>query len=74
MTRITVPQSLNVQLDTLSEPAELVDETGRSLGHFVPTANSTSRDECPCSPEELERMRNEEGGRPLAEIWKSLGV
>jgi hypothetical protein len=30
-------------------------------------------DRCPYTPDELATMRREEGGRTLAEIWRSLG-
>ena len=72
MNRITVYDPLRTQLDALDEPVEVVDETGRRLGHFVPAVATTASDDCPYSRDELERMRGEEGGRPLAEILKSL--
>ena len=74
MNRITVHDPLKTQLDGLAEPVEVVDETGRRLGHFVPSLATTASDDCPYSSEELERMRGEEGGRPLAEVWKSLDL
>lgn len=74
MNRITVDNSLTSELDRLNEPAEVVDPSGRRLGHFVPAASMAAPDECPYSPEELERMRSEEGGRPLGDIWRSLGA
>ena len=48
--------------------------SGRPLGHFVPRQGVTASDECPYSKEELQRMRAEQTGRPLSEIWKSLGA
>jgi len=72
MNRITVDDPLKTQLDGLAEPVEVVDETGRRLGHFVPTLVTMDSDDCPYSTEELERMRRQQGGHPLAEIWKSL--
>ncbi len=72
MNRITVVDPLKKQLDDLAEPVEVVDETGRRLGHFVPNLATTASDACPYTAQELERMRSEEGGRPLPEIWKSL--
>ena len=71
MNRITVDDSFRVRIDGLVEPVEIYDETGQRLGHFVP---SVASDNCPYSAEELERMRNETGGRPLSEIWQTLGV
>jgi hypothetical protein len=72
MNRITVDDSLKTQLDGLAEPVEVVDESGRRLGHFVPVLATTASDNSPYSTDELKRMRREEGGRPLAEIWRSL--
>ncbi len=74
MNRIMVDSALKVQLAGVSEPVELVDEGGHRLGHFVPTVATLASDECPYSEEELERMKSERGGRPLAEIWTSLGA
>ena len=73
MNRITVDSSLKSQLDGLDTPVEVVDETGRKLGHFVPTSTLSSEN-CPYSAEELARMHNEQDGRSLADIWKSLGA
>mgnify|MGYP001827051714 CR=1 FL=1 len=72
MNRITVRDPLKTQLDGLAEPVEVVDESGRRLGHFVPSLATMASDDCPYSSEELERMRGEEGGRPLRGLWKSL--
>jgi len=74
MNRITVEGPIKAQLDGLALPVELVDETGRRLGHFVPAAPTVASDDCPYSSAELERMRAEQGGRTLPEIWKSLGA
>jgi len=74
MNRITVNDSLKNQLDGLALPVEVVDETGRPLGHFIPRTAMGTTDDCPYSAEELERMRADQGGRSLAEIWKSLGA
>ena len=72
MNRITVVDPLKTQLDGLAEPVEVVDETGRRLGHFVPNVATTASHACPYTAEELERMGSEEGGRPLPEVWKSF--
>jgi hypothetical protein len=74
MNRLVVMPPLRAQLDDLAGPVEIVDETGRRLGHFVPVAAATVTDACPYSASELERMRSEEGGRSLPEIWRSLGA
>lgn len=74
MDRITVGSPVDLQFGGLAEPVVVVDRSGRTLGHFVPTGAMAAADDCPYSPEELERMRLEEGGRSLQEIWKSLGA
>jgi hypothetical protein len=72
--RITVHEPLKGELHAVAQPVELIDETGRRLGHFVPARITSPGDDCPYSPEELDQMQSERGGRPLKEIWKSLGA
>jgi hypothetical protein len=74
MIRIILQDDVRTQLDGLSEPAELCDQAGRTMGHFVPSTAMGARDNCPYSIAELEQMRSEQGGRPLPEIWQSLGA
>jgi len=74
MNRITVGQALTTQLEALAAPVEVVDESGRPLGHFVPRLATIASDDCPYGPEELHEMRAEQGGRPLSLIWRSLGA
>ena len=74
MNQITVHDPLKTQLDNLDMPVEVVDETGRQLGHFLPRRATAISDECPYSETELAQMRDEQGGRSLPEIWKSLGA
>lgn len=74
MNRITVGEPLTHQLENLAAPVELVDESGRYLGHFVPRRGQATSDGCPFTEDELRAMRAEQGGRPLPEIWKSLGA
>ena len=72
MNQIMVDSPLGAQLAGLSQPVEVVDETGHSLGHFVPAQATIVSDDCPYSAEELARMRSEQGGCSLPEIWKKL--
>jgi len=72
MNRITVDRPLTAQLEGLAAPVEVVDEMGRPLGHFVPRLATTTSDDCPYGPDELDAMRSEQGVRPLSEIWRSL--
>jgi hypothetical protein len=75
MTQIVIDADLLGRLNGLKGPAELCDESGRLLGHFVPAVDEPIRPEpgdgCPFTPEELERFRHEEGGMPLAEFWEN---
>jgi hypothetical protein len=77
MTKLTLDPQLRAKLNGLNEQIEFCDENGQTIGHFVPTdfymqlvyawLNAKVTDE------ELEQAAQEPGGRPLAEIWKSLG-
>ena len=73
MNRITVDDALKSRLDGVVEPVEVCDSEGCTLGHFVPIAALGGPDGCPYSTDELNRMRGEDGGRSLAEIWGALG-
>jgi len=77
MPELIVDDTLGSKLDTCETPVELRDKAGRLLGHFYPVRHtktiSRPEDGCPHNEDELVAMRNETGGRPLAEIWKSLG-
>lgn len=80
MSQIIVDESLRKQLNGCQEDITLVDEAGKPLGHFLPEPMyrkllyAWAESQCPYSKEELERFKQETGGRPLKEIWKSLGV
>lgn len=72
MNQIMVHSPLNAQLAGLSGPVEVLDEAGHRLGHFVPAQATIVSDDCPYSSEGLARMRSEQGGHSLPEIWKAL--
>lgn len=69
MTRVMIDESMCSKLAGVHEEAELVDSAGQVVGHFVPAGEFTP----PFTEDEMERRRQEPGGRPLVEIWKSLG-
>ncbi len=79
MTRVIVDEGLRDKLNGCTEEIEFCDESGQHVGHFVPAelyrkmlyAYAESR--CPYTKEEQERHQRETGGRPLADIWASLG-
>jgi hypothetical protein len=72
MSQITVPNGMKDQF-ALPGPIPVFDESGKSLGVFLPNTQTL-----PGEPfwtlEELEEAANEPGGRTLEEIWKSLGA
>jgi hypothetical protein len=77
MSQVTIDPLLLARLNGLTEQTEFRDENGRLLGHFIPARKGPvvllPSDRCPYSAEELERMRNETGGKSLADIWQGLG-
>jgi hypothetical protein len=77
MNRVTVDESLRGKLNGLDEPLELCDETGQTVGHFLPPElyreMLLALARAAISDEELEERRREPGGRTLAEIWERLG-
>ncbi|MCI0461373.1 MAG: hypothetical protein L0Z62_30865 [Gemmataceae bacterium] len=79
MTTVILDEALKAKLNGMEQPLELRDEKGHLIGHFLPPAAyrkllyAAVEAACPFSAEELERRRQETGGRPLAEIWQSLG-
>ncbi len=79
MGKLTLDSELRSKLNGLNEPMEVCDETGNTVGYFLPhplyedlfyTALAA---ESPHSKEELKRRHRESGGRSLAEIWQGLG-
>lgn len=79
MSQLTLDDALRTRLHGLNEQVEVLDERGRTVGRFVPEElyrkllYAAAEAACPHSPEELERRRQETGGKPLAAIWKTLG-
>jgi hypothetical protein len=77
MAKVIVDEVLRAKLNGLQETIELYDEAGRPLGCFLPMELywklQLAADQCPLSYEEVQRRQQEQGGRPLAEIWKALG-
>jgi len=77
MGKVILDDALKSKLNGLDEQLELCDEGGQTIGQFLPQA--LYRDllvawsKAWISDEELERLRRQQGGRPLAEIWKDLG-
>jgi hypothetical protein len=79
MGKLILDPVLKARLNGMNEPMELCDESGRTVGHFLPVATfqkmlyAAVESACPLSPAELQARQHETGGRSLAEIWKRLG-
>ena len=79
MSKIVLDQTLRSKLNGLNEPMEVCDESGTTLGHFLPSAQyqkllyQVAEAACPHTAKELEELQKETGGVTLKEIWKSLG-
>jgi hypothetical protein len=77
MEKVVVTDALRSQLAALNHQVEFCDESGNTLGYFVPESvykqllNAWADEHI--SAEELERRRQEPRGRTLTEIWKTLG-
>lgn len=78
MTRVIVDESLRSKLNGLDEQVEFCDESGRTIGHFLPEALNKkwlyAFDQCPYTEEEMRAHMEEPGGSTLAEIWQRLGL
>jgi hypothetical protein len=80
MSKLILDENLRAKLDGLNKPVELCDERGQTVGHFLPAAlyrkfaYAAMAAESNYSPDELQRMHQEVGGRPLADLWKELGA
>ena len=76
MNRLTVDSIFQAKLAGAESPLELCDADGHTLGYFHPvTARPRVGNEVtgsPYSTEELDILRQQEGGRSLSEIWKDL--
>lgn len=76
MIRIAVDTPLGDKLRVAAEQVELCDANGQTLGLFLPLPAYADlvrpEDNCPYSAEELSRLHQQTGGRPLADILKDL--
>ena len=76
MNKILVDPSLRSRLDNLDSRLEFCDESGKTLGYFVPASEQErllyawARAEF--TDEEIERARGESGGLTIAEVLADL--
>ena len=79
MSKIVMDEALQRKLNGCAEQVEFCDNSGRTVGHFVPAdlykklLYAYAESQCPYSKQEIEESLDERGGRTLAEIWKDLG-
>jgi hypothetical protein len=74
MTRVVVNATIRAQLHNLDAALEVCDESGQTLGYFHPIveAGVSGKITSPYTDEEIEELRKQRTGRPLAEILKGL--
>jgi hypothetical protein len=79
MSKITLDAMLRAKLNGLQEALEVCDESGATVGHFLPRETyrkllfQIAESQCPYTPEQVKHMRQESGGEPLASLWQALG-
>lgn len=73
MTRIVLKPDLAAVLQQQPSEVQLCDESGRTLGYFLPgSLSGYINSECPYPPEELAEAAKQTTGRPLADILRDL--
>ncbi len=74
MSGLPLDPMVSNQLRKIKEPVELLDEDGLPLGTFTPIDQQAlyRAIETPYSDEEIRRLKEQEGGRSLAEIFADL--
>ena len=76
MVKILVESTIRSRLNGLDSELEFCDESGRTLGYFMPRPKSDRDYEWAkgeFTDEELEQARHELGGRTTAEVLARLG-
>jgi len=79
MIRVQVSGALRSKLDEFRDETELCDESGKVLGVYKPATDPNRRwydwvksQHTEQDEQELDRIANEPGGKPLQDILKSL--
>ena len=70
MTKITIDSETRAKLNGLNDFFQVCDESGQTLGYFFPPG--TLKRLSPFSDEEIEELRKQRTGRPLAHILEDL--
>ena len=67
-----------IDLGSLTEVVIVCDSAGNRIGHFLPVGVPATVLEalrkCPISETELDRRREEVGGKPFGEVLRELGA
>jgi hypothetical protein len=77
MSKVVLDTAWRAKLNGLTEPLEVCDESGKTVGHFLPEdayrrlLYALARAQV--SDDDIAQLRQQTGGRTLAEIWASLG-
>jgi hypothetical protein len=76
MTKITIDAATFEKLKEVREKAELCDENGRIVGHFVPgpPRDAQGRIIVPFTDKEIDEMAKQSGGRQLTDIFDDLST
>lgn len=76
MSKVIVNDELQAKLNGLRQSAEFCTADGKPLGYFMTVTDYLEllygRVKDRFSPEEVERLRQQKGGRPLKEILHDL--
>ena len=79
MSKITLDAELRSKLNGLNESVEVCDESGETVGHFLPAKvyqrilYQIAEAQCPHTPEQLKELSRQNGGVTLVEFWKKMG-
>lgn len=79
MDKVILDPTLREKLNGLDREVELCDETGRTVGHYLPVEEyrklKVASLKIPFTEEEIEEARQQKGtGSTLAEFWTKMGV
>jgi hypothetical protein len=76
MDKVILPPTLAADFHGFQNPLAVCDSQGNDVGVFLPIGTYQkllAKLEIPYSQEELDRRRQEKGGRSLQEFWRGLG-
>jgi hypothetical protein len=74
MSSMTLDSAFSERLRAVKGPTEFFDDQGLPLGTFIPTGRSElpRKGVVPYTDEEIRRLKEQRGGRTLAEILADL--